>query len=45
MALTLAKNINETVPESPYKTRAINALHEAIYLVNTAVTLNPPEME
>lgn len=45
MTLTLAKTYNALLPESPYKTRAINALHEAVYLMNTAITLNPPTKE
>lgn len=40
-AKQLAHHINEVVPDCPQKTRAINALHEAVYLVNTAATLNP----
>ena len=39
----LALEILCTVPECPQKTRAINAIHEAVYLVNTAATLHPME--
>lgn len=42
-ARTLAHKINNLVPDSPQKTRAINALHEAVYLINTAVTLHHEE--
>ncbi len=40
-AKALAHHINETVPDCPQKTRAINALHESVYLINMAATLNP----
>jgi uncharacterized protein YoxC len=42
-AKQLALKINEIVPDSPQKTRAINALHEAVYLINTAVSIYPKE--
>lgn len=42
-ARQLAQHINEIVPDCPQKTRAINALHEAVYIVNTAATLYPVE--
>jgi len=42
-AKALAHHINQKVPECPQKTRALNALHEAVYLVNTAATLHPLE--
>lgn len=42
-AKELAHQLNAVVPECPQKTRAINALHEAVYLVNTAATLYPLE--
>lgn len=41
----LALQINKLVPNCPQKTRAINAIHEAVYLVNTAVSVNPPDKE
>ena len=41
--LQLAIEFNDELPEGPHKTRAINALHEAVYLMNTAITLNPME--
>jgi len=40
-ARTLAHHINNVVPECPQKTRALNALHESVYLINTAATLHP----
>jgi hypothetical protein len=42
-AKALAHHINTVVPDCPQKTRAIHALHEAVYLVNTAATLHPLE--
>jgi len=42
-AKALAHRINNTVPDCPQKTRAINALHESVYLINTAATLHPLE--
>lgn len=39
----LALQINKLIPDCPQKTRAINAIHEAVYLINTAVTLHPNE--
>ena len=39
----LAHKINAIVPDCPQKTRAINALHESVYLINTAVTLHHRE--
>lgn len=42
-ARSLAHKINALVPDSPQKTRAINALHESVYLINTAVTLHHKE--
>jgi hypothetical protein len=39
----LALAIQNIVPECPQKTRAINAIHEAVYLINTAATLHPLE--
>lgn len=42
-ARALAHHINEVVPDCPQKTRAINALHESVYLINTAATLYPLE--
>lgn len=44
-ARALAHKINNLVPDSPQKTRAINALHESVYLINTAVTLHPLKEE
>jgi hypothetical protein len=44
-AKKLAHHINETTPDCPQKTRAINALHEAVYLINTAATLHPLKEE
>ena len=43
MGKELALKILEVVPECPQRTRAINAIHEAVYLINTAVSVNPPE--
>lgn len=40
-ARALAHHINDILPECPQKTRAINALHESVYLINTAATLHP----
>lgn len=37
----LALQINALVHDCPQKTRAINAIHEAVYLINTAVSINP----
>lgn len=42
-AKALALEVLHTVPECPQRTRAINALHEAVYLINTAATLYPLE--
>lgn len=39
-AKQLALKINNLVPDCPQKTRAINAIHEAVYLINTAVSVH-----
>lgn len=39
----IALLVLDKVPECPERTLAIRSLHEAVYFINTAVTLHPKE--